>query len=404
MNASAALEGTLAIFRLSDVLTFLATSRRTGMLTLTAEAREAYVFLRGGSVVYAASNQDMLRLGAILLRKKQITREQSDMLDDSIRRGKGRFGDVAVEKGVLTEEKLNDALKVQVSEVLYDAFVWNGGTFAFYDGFDLPPHAVTISIDLANLIMEGARRIAEWEECIRLLPDSAAVFRVVSTPETEKITLSLDEWRILFLINGNRTLEDVCRDADDDAFHVYRVVYGLLANKLIEPAPAPTAGEEVEEEPFPHAGGPLDTMAALDSTLRATPHFSADSTIVELSDDTSLLVDSSANLSYRDVVKQTVAQVTVLTGDSTGKVFPITEAEYMIGRQRDNQIQITDLGTSGHHARIYRGPDGYVVEDLKSRNGTWLNNTRVFHSLLSGGDVIRVGATDLRFEILMDAG
>ena len=77
-----------------------------------------------------------------------------------------------MQQGLLTEEQLRDFLKVQVSEILYDCFVWPGGTFAFIDGIDLPPYAVTISIDLSNLIMEGARRIEEWEECVRLLPDS----------------------------------------------------------------------------------------------------------------------------------------------------------------------------------------------------------------------------------------
>src|SRR5207245_11260967 len=100
------------------------------------------------------------------------------------------------------------------SEVIYDAVVWQMGAFAFYDGIDLPPNAVTISIDLSNLIMEGARRISEWEECLRLLPDSSVVFRVADDPDTEKITLSLDEWKILFLINGQRTSQELCRDTD----------------------------------------------------------------------------------------------------------------------------------------------------------------------------------------------
>jgi pSer/pThr/pTyr-binding forkhead associated (FHA) protein len=83
--------------------------------------------------------------------------------------------------------------------------------------------------------------------------------------------------------------------------------------------------------------------------------------------------------------------------------MPLIENEYGIGRHRDNRIQLNDLGVSAHHARIFRGPDGYVVEDLKSRNGTWLNGTRIFHSILKNADEIRVGATDLRFELLFDA-
>jgi hypothetical protein len=394
--STASLAGSLAAFKLPDVFTFLATSRKTGMLTLASEAKEAYVFVRGGQIVYAASNQESLRLGSILQRKKRITREQAAAVDAAIVRGGGRFGEIAVEQRVLTQEQIDDFLKVQVAEVIYDAFVWRAGTFAFYDGFDLPAHAVTITIDLANLIMEGARRIAEWEHCLALLPDSQVVFRVVTDPQTEKITLSLDEWKILFLINGHRTLEDLCRDVDDDAFHVYRVVYGLYANKLIEPV----AGE-VSRMDAAADTTPVPPFA--DETIRqGVATFGGDSTVVEAPDDTSLLVSSEARLSYQDVVKKTIAQLSVVNGDDAGKIFPLSDAEHYIGRLFDNDVVLGDLGVSGHHARIYRGPEGYAMEDLKSRNGTWLNGVRVYHSQLQHGDQLRVGATDLRFEVLFE--
>lgn len=384
--SNASLAGNLAVFKLPDIFTFLASARNTGMLTLASGEQEAYVFFRAGQIVYAASSQESLRLGSILLRKKKITREQAAAIDDAIVHGGGRFGEVAVEQRVLTQEQIDEFLKVQVAEVIFDAFVWREGTFAFYDGFDLPAHAVTITIDLANLIMEGARRIAEWEHCIALLPDSQVVFRVVSDPQTEKITLSLEEWKILFLINGQRTLEDLCRDVDEDAFNIYRVVYGLFASKLIEPVTGESATPLQPEE----------TMK------QAVMSFGGDSTVTDLNDDTSLLVSSEARLSYHDVVKKTIAQLTITNGDEAGKIYPLSDSEHHIGRLFDNDILLTDLGISGHHARIYRGPEGYAVEDLKSRNGTWLNGVRVYHSQLAHGDSLRLGATDMKFEVLFE--
>ncbi|MEK6371589.1 MAG: DUF4388 domain-containing protein [Acidobacteriota bacterium] len=393
--SNASLAGSLAAFKLPDIFAFVATTRKTGMLTLAAGEKEAYVFFRAGEIVYAASNQESFRLGSILLRKKKITREESEAIDAAVVRGGGRFGDVAVQQGVLTQEQIDDYLKVQVAEVIYDAFVWSEGTFGFYDGFDLPPRAVTITIDLANLIMEGARRIEEWADCLALLPDSAVVFRVVRDPQAEKITLSLDEWKILFLINGQRSLEDLCRDVDDDAFHVYRVVYGLLANKLIEPVSADALREDTgHTTPVPPMGE--------DTIRQGMASFGGDSTVVEMSDDTSLLVSSEARLSYHDVVKKTIAQLSIVNGDEAGKTYPLSESEHHIGRLFDNDILLTDLGISGHHARIYRAPEGYAIEDLKSRNGTWLNGARVYHSQLQHADQIRLGATDLRFEVLFD--
>ena len=389
--SSTSLQGSLDSFKLPDVLAFLNSAKKTGMLTVTADEREAYVFFRSGAVVYAASNQRTLRLGAILLQKKIRTPEQCDAIDELVVGG-DRFGDLIVEQGILTAEQLDDFLKIQVSEVIYDCFIWKKGSFAFFDGIDLPVHAVTISIDLTNLIMEGARRIAEWEQCFRLLPDSSVVFRAVSSPDAEKITLSLDEWKILFLINGQRTLEDVCRDIDDEAFKVYRVVYGLVSNKLIEPVRVPIA---VDAPTIPVR--PVD-----EETLRKrAAEFSSDETILDR-DDTHLLISPDARLTLKDVVKTTVAQLAIVAGDGAGTVFPLTEAAYLIGRASDAAIELFDLGVSGRHARIYRGPDGYVIEDLKSRNGTWVNGMRVANSLLCDGDRLRVGTTDLRYEVLYD--
>ncbi|HEY8849757.1 MAG TPA: FHA domain-containing protein, partial [Thermoanaerobaculia bacterium] len=92
----------------------------------------------------------------------------------------------------------------------------------------------------------------------------------------------------------------------------------------------------------------------------------------------------------------------IVAGEGAGTVFPLTEAAYLIGRASDAAIQLLDLGVSGRHARMYRGPDGYVIEDLKSRNGTWVNGMRVANSLLCDGDRLRVGTTDLRYEVLYD--
>lgn len=391
------LSGSLAVFALPEVLTFLSTGRKSGTLTLAYDGREAWLFFDDGSLVHAGSNQEQFRLGSILSRKKKITREERDRIDDMMRRDGGRFGQLAIREGLLSETQLSDYLKIQVSEIVYDAFVWNGGTFSFAAQTSLPPYAVTIAVDLTNLIMEGARRIEEWEQCLKLLPDQNAIYRVVSAPRDDRIVLTADEWKVLFLINGVRTLEDLCHDAEEDPFHVYRVVYGLLANKLIEPAP------HVEHDPNETAGpGAFAGVPAADETVRqGSPRFGSESTVHDSAhDDTSLLLSSEARLSYSDVVRPTVAQLTVQGGDAAGTVIPLTDPEYLIGRHRDNDIRFNDLGVSGFHARIYRGADGYVVEDLKSRNGVWVNGTRVFHATLVGGDRLHFGATDVVYEVL----
>lgn len=393
------LEGSIVSFKLPEVLTLLSGAKKSGTLVLAGYGQQSYVLFSHGALVYAGSQQEKFRLGALLLRKKKITREQVQQIDDTVRRHGGRFGQVAVGNGILTEEQLHEYLKIQVSEVVYDAFVWTEGTFRFTEDLQLPEDAVTISIDLSNLIMEGSRRIQEWEQCIQLLPDDSIVFRVVPSPKDDKITLTADEWKIVFLVNGQRTLAELVAEAEEDAISVYRIVYGLSANRLIEPIRPPSSADDTNR-----LTDEKELFSTHDDTLRQPlTTFNPDATMREDDgDDTDLLVSREARLSWRDVVKPIVAQLTISNGEQAGRIIALTESEYNLGRQRDNHLHISDLGISGYHARIFRTKEGYAIEDLKSRNGTWINGGRIFHATLRDGDQLRVGATDLRYDVLFE--
>jgi two-component system cell cycle response regulator len=93
------------------------------------------------------------------------------------------------------------------------------------------------------------------------------------------------------------------------------------------------------------------------------------------------------------------ACVTVLSGTSTGQVFKLSRSANVIGRGPDAQIRILDDGISRQHATIRVEGDSVVVEDLTSRNGTYLNGQRVTTPVpLKEGDKVQVGRTTvLRF-------
>jgi pSer/pThr/pTyr-binding forkhead associated (FHA) protein len=68
-----------------------------------------------------------------------------------------------------------------------------------------------------------------------------------------------------------------------------------------------------------------------------------------------------------------------------------------IGRRPDNDIVVSDLGVSKHHAELRRTPAGrYSIIDLGSHNGTYVNGTRVSQQELNEGDIIAIGHATLR--------
>jgi hypothetical protein len=66
-----------------------------------------------------------------------------------------------------------------------------------------------------------------------------------------------------------------------------------------------------------------------------------------------------------------------------------------IGRLADNRITIESAAVSSHHACVFRDGDQFVVEDLQSTNGTFVNGSRVSRRALRHGDVVLVGQHQL---------
>lgn len=85
-------------------------------------------------------------------------------------------------------------------------------------------------------------------------------------------------------------------------------------------------------------------------------------------------------------------QLVLRVGPSPGKVYPIMKNELTIGRDINNEIVINDAEISRRHCRLVMSGESYLIEDLGSTNGTWINEQRLTgsHQLVSG-ESIRLG-------------
>ena len=75
----------------------------------------------------------------------------------------------------------------------------------------------------------------------------------------------------------------------------------------------------------------------------------------------------------------------------------LTSAEIKVGRAMDCAIRTDDAMVSRHHARVFWGGGGYVLEDLSSANGVYFQEQRVQSHLFKHGDAVRCGSLWLRF-------
>ena len=77
--------------------------------------------------------------------------------------------------------------------------------------------------------------------------------------------------------------------------------------------------------------------------------------------------------------------------------YPL-DAEVTIGRLPDNTVVIDNPAVSGHHARVTLEGDDYVIEDLRSKNGTYVNCQHVEQGALRHRDVVLIGKHTLIFD------
>jgi hypothetical protein len=98
-------------------------------------------------------------------------------------------------------------------------------------------------------------------------------------------------------------------------------------------------------------------------------------------------------------------QLVMRTGPNPGEVFPLTKNEIYIGRDVNNDIAVSDQEVSRKHARLVMQAGGYVLEDLGSTNGTYVNGQRLMgpHVLRSGETVMLGENVSLVLEAVYDA-
>jgi diguanylate cyclase (GGDEF)-like protein len=95
-----------------------------------------------------------------------------------------------------------------------------------------------------------------------------------------------------------------------------------------------------------------------------------------------------------EVPQRTQASLVVLAGDeSPGRIFRLEGgARYTVGRSSEADVRLDGLGISRLHARVHCLEGGAVeVEDLGSRNGTWVGGERVRRRRLADGERVQVG-------------
>lgn len=160
-----ALQGTLGDFSLADILQLIGLQRKTGRLILRRGEEEVTLGFQGGLVVSAetTSRPAEHRIGQFLVRAGKLT---EDRLQEALRLQRDtlqRLGHILVGKGWVDRETFRRQMELQLSETVFDLFRWKDGTYDFQPGTAPEWDQEFIeAFPAEHLIMEGARLVDEW--------------------------------------------------------------------------------------------------------------------------------------------------------------------------------------------------------------------------------------------------
>ncbi|MEJ5185502.1 MAG: DUF4388 domain-containing protein, partial [Candidatus Geothermincolales bacterium] len=245
-----ALKGSLKDFSLPDLFQLLNFSKKNGTLNLVRGNSRGYICFRNGEVFFATTNWKRQSLGMKLMAAGLITKEQlEEALGLQRTEAKGqRLGQILVRLGYITQEQLEVFVEEQIQDAVFEMLRWTDGEFDFQPGVVFPEEDIGLSISTEELIMEGSRRLDEWNRIEKKIPHLDVVFRMKSMQgrEAAQISLTPEEWMVLTYVDGERTVRQIVELTGMSTLQTCKILYGLISSGLLENVtPQP---EEIETE------------------------------------------------------------------------------------------------------------------------------------------------------------
>ena len=249
------LAGDLSGFPLADFVGFVHQSRVSGVLTVAAGGAERSILFRDGEVRRAQSTAPGERLGEVAVRLGFVTEAQ---LAEALGTGVHPIGKALLDRGALSPNDLWKCFHEQVTAVFHGILLSRAGVFFLVDE-DVPERAgAPLAVNTQALLMDGIRRIDEMSLFKARIPGPDAFLRRREPPR--RITLQPVERRLLDLVDGRRSVDDVARAAHLGVFDATKILYHLSEAGYVETVGGPASAAI---DPAARAGAVLAGMSEL---------------------------------------------------------------------------------------------------------------------------------------------
>lgn len=252
------MEGNVKEFGLADVIQFISTSQKTGVLLLDHHTDTASIAFASGDITAAVygrqGKQDQLQ--DYLFRSKKLDHDTIQKLTQIQRDTNLGIDEVMLKEQIMTEDELFGVIAFKIQEVIDDIFTWSDAHYKFDAQADLYAKSRTkVAIPPATLLMEAMRRKDEWPRIKMAIPSEDIVLLI--KPDGMLPYDALPEAKqMMELIDGRRTISEMIQLSGFGRFRTFNALFtlfelGMIDRKITETAAPP------ETKTKPKAPSPL---------------------------------------------------------------------------------------------------------------------------------------------------
>jgi hypothetical protein len=276
------LEGSLDAFSLPDVFQLLSLTKKSGGLHLTDGQVRGVVSFAEGAITGATADTDRQSLARRLVGIGVVD-------DAALRRAIERAGNdrvgiarALVEAGAIDTDTVRALAAEQTVDAVFDLLRWTRGEFAFALD-EANSDDVGIALPADQVVAEATRRRQMWDSASKLIP-SPDVVLVMPVVLPSDPTVTRDEWALLALVDGSRTVGELVELSGAGQFSVVSALAGLVQRGMLaikdEDAPdhvalvrrRQVALSVLEAAPIPELVEPVAVPAPPEVPTTPVPH------------------------------------------------------------------------------------------------------------------------------------
>lgn len=236
------LRGNLEVFSISDIIQLLSLSRKTGVLKITSN-ETGRIYFKQGECYFATSTKFKKPIGQKLVEAGVMSKND---LTDALREqkeksGNKRLGRILLDRGLVEAESLEAFVSEQIWDAFMDILSWKEGEFDFKAGEVSTEADICITLETWNKVatsvpsFENILKSEQWAKIKKAIPNLDMVFVLDQKKANEVAGISLepDEWALVCMIDGKRTVAELMREYGKDNFQVGYTIYKLIKAGLI---------------------------------------------------------------------------------------------------------------------------------------------------------------------------